>query len=338
MTLNLVQPRVDPDTLAEALPRAFPDLPAGLELAPGAGTGNRSFRARAGGRGFFVRVRNPKYAAEDAMRFESDLLADLREQGLPVFPPLLSAEGLPWAWIGNACVQVSPLVTGEEFATGNAAQMASAGRFLSRLHREGRRFLGDPRKQWDREDSFMIAFAGFDLVRNRDAEEHYTADLNAVAASIHRFLRDLPPQRFWTLPQSVVHGDFHQGNLLFRGDALAGVFDWDYACEHPRLKDLANALMFLCARFPRPLDAGDIRTYVQPRRFEPAWVAAFLDAYEEGDPLRPEEWAALPAMMVGRWLQIRACAIIKLPEDERLAAFCEGMAETLDALWSFTRR
>jgi Ser/Thr protein kinase RdoA (MazF antagonist) len=341
--LNWVQPRVDSAELAEALPREFEGLPADLCLLPGAGTGNRSFRAVPGPSdgertGWFVRVRNPKYAAEDAMRFEHDLLTHLKAAGLPVYPPLLSRSGEPWAWIGNACVQLSPLVAGEAYAAGNVEQIAAAARFLSRLHREGRRFLGDPRKQWDREDSFMIAFAGFDLVRNRDTSGRYTADLNAVAASIHRFMRELPPQRFWKLPQSVVHGDFHQGNLLFKGDRLAGVFDWDYACEHPRLKDIANALMFLCTRLPRPLDAADIRTYVQPMRFEPEWVEAFFTAYEEADPLCAEEWAALPAMMVGRWLQIRSCAIIKLPEKERLEVFCDGMAETLERLWSFSVR
>ena len=338
MMINLVQPRVDIEALAEALPRAFPEVLAGLAWEPGAGPGHRAFRARARAGGWFGRVGTPKYADESAMAFERDLLLHLCAAGLPVFPPILSAAGQPWAWIGNACVQVSPLVEGEAFTPGRAAQIAAAANFLARLHRDGRRFLGDPRKQWDREDSFMIAFAGFDLVRNQDTEGRYTADLNAVAHGIHRFLRELPPQRFWRLPQTVVHGDFHQGNLLFHGDALAGVFDWDYACEHPRLKDIANALMFLGARAPRPFDPADIRTYVQPSVFQPEWVRAFLDAYEADEPLTEEEWSALPAMMAGRWLQVRACAIIKLPEEERLAQFCDGMAEMLDRLWCFRRQ
>ena len=40
-------------------------------------------------------------------------------------------------------------------------------------------------------------------------------------------------------------------------------------------------------------------------------------------------------MMVGRWMQTRSCAIIKLPEEERLEVFCDQMAQTLDQLWSF---
>lgn len=333
--LNLVQPRVERARLAVELPRSFPELPAEIVLEPGAGTGNRSFVARAPQGAWFVRVRNPKYADESAMLFEHDVLTHLRACGLPVRPPLLSTTGQPWAWIGNSCVQLSELVHGEVFTPGHLGQIQAGAQFLAHLHREGRRFLGDPRKRWDREDSFMIAFAGFDLVRNRDTDGRFTADLNSVAQSIHRFLRELPPQRFWSLPQTIVHGDFHQGNLLFRGEKLVGVFDWDYACEHPRLKDIANALMFLCARHPRPLQADDIRTYVQPPRFEPKWVAAFLETYELAEPLTREEWSALPSMMVGRWLQIRSCAIIKLPEEERLDVFCSGMGETLEHLWNF---
>jgi len=333
--LNLVQPRVDCEMLRTRLPREYPEVPENLELLPGAGTGNHSFQARADGQGWFVRVRNPKYAAAPAMEFEHDLLVALREAGLPVHPPLLSRQGKPWAWIGSACVQLSPLVVGEAFTPGCQAQITAAARFLARLHQEGRRFLGDPRKQWDREDSYMVIFAGFDLVRHRDTDGRYAADLNALAQSLHHFLGELPAQRFWKLPQSIVHADFHQGNLLFRGDQLAGVFDWDYACEHPRLKDVANALMYLAARRPRPFDPGDIRTYVQPPTFEPAWVEAFLSAYEASEPLTDEEWAVLPAMMVGRWMQTRSCAIIKLPEEERLEVFCDQMAQTLDQLWSF---
>jgi Ser/Thr protein kinase RdoA (MazF antagonist) len=93
--------------------------------------------------------------------------------------------------------------------------------------------------------------------------------------------------------------------------------------------------MFLAARRPRPMDPADIRTYVQPIRFEPAWVATSLEAYQRDEPLTGEERAALPPMMVGRWLQIRSCAIIKLPERERLQVFCAGMAETLHELWGF---
>lgn len=333
--INLVQPRVDAEELAGRLPEEYPDLPAELTLSAGAGTGNRSFHATAGDRGWFVRVRNPKYADEAAMEFERDLLSRLAEAGLPVHPPLLSAEGKPWEWIENACIQVSPLVHGDQFTPGDEAQIADAARVLAGVHKHGRALVGDTRKQWDREDSFMIAFAGFDLVRNLDDSGRYAADLNAVAHSIHRFLRKLPPQRFWRLRQSIVHGDFHQGNMLFRGPKMVGLFDWDYACEHPRLKDVANALMFLAARTPRPLDAADIRTYVQPMHFEPDCVKTFLAAYEPDDPLTEEEHVALPAMMVGRWLQIRSCAIIKLPADERLQVFGDAMAETLEELWNF---
>ncbi len=333
--LNLVQPRVDVEQLKGRLRRHYPAMAGGLELVAGAGTGNRSFRARSRGGQWFVRVRNPKYADEAAMEFEHDVLRHLSRAGLPVHPPLLSVKGKPWARVGGACVQVSRWVEGRPFTPGNRRQTESAARFLSELHALGRSFLGDPRKQWDREDSFMIAFAGFDLVRNLEGARKHGEDLNAVARSIHRFLHELPPQHFWRLPQSIVHGDFHQGNMLFRGEALAGVFDWDYACEHPRLKDVANALMFLGARAPRPFDAADIRTYVQPVRLGPARVSVFLKAYEAAEPLTREEWKALPAMMVGRWLQIRSCAIIKLPADERLRVFCDGMAKTLDHLWRF---
>ena len=120
--LNLVQPRVDVEQLAKQLPLEYPELAGGVQLLPGAGTGNRSFHACAKESAWFVRVRNPKYADESAMEFEHDLLTHLAASGLPVHPPLLSAKGKPWAWIGKACVQVSRQVNGEQFTPGREAQ------------------------------------------------------------------------------------------------------------------------------------------------------------------------------------------------------------------------
>ena len=46
-------------------------------------------------------------------------------------------------------------------------------------------------------------------------------------------------------PQQVVHGDWHPGNILFRGNRVRAVVDYDAARQHQRVIDAANgALQF----------------------------------------------------------------------------------------------
>jgi homoserine kinase type II len=52
-------------------------------------------------------------------------------------------------------------------------------------------------------------------------------------------------------PLQIIHGDWHPGNLLFRGGKVAGVIDYDTARLQPRVVDIANgAMQFSLTRTP----------------------------------------------------------------------------------------
>jgi Ser/Thr protein kinase RdoA (MazF antagonist) len=99
----------------------------------------------------------------------------------------------------------------------------------------------------------------------------------------------------------IVHGDFWDNNVLFRGDDLAAVIDFDFMAERPRIDDLALTAYFW---------------FLQPGKGVPGLTEArelrrFVDAYDAAAalPLSPEERMALPlaiarqpAWSVGRWI------------------------------------
>jgi len=70
-------------------------------------------------------------------------------------------------------------------------------------------------------------------------------------------------------PRQVVHGDWHPGNLIFRGQRVAGAVDFDSARMATRLEDFANgALQFSVtrsvgdpARWPESLDEARFRAF-----------------------------------------------------------------------------
>lgn len=103
------------------------------------------------------------------------------------------------------------------------------------------------------------------------------------------------------LVRQVVHGDFWDNNVLFTGDRVVALLDFDFMAERARIDDLALTAYFFFLEpgrgLPRPADRDLLRD--------------FVDAYDMGTtrPLSRAERLALPlaiarqpAWSVGRWV------------------------------------
>src|SRR5262249_32775510 len=92
---------------------------------------------------------------------------------------------------------------------------------------------------------------------------------SSLAEAVHRErvanLRELQALGFDQLPDTLVHFEFYGGNLLFDGDPLSGVLDWDFVHLDARLADIGRSLAIDCAA----RDGG----------IDPAALAAFLRGY-----------------------------------------------------------
>eukprot|EP00771_Trimastix_marina_P000585 gnl/Trimastix_PCT/1602.p1 GENE.gnl/Trimastix_PCT/1602~~gnl/Trimastix_PCT/1602.p1 ORF type:complete len:391 (-),score=59.20 gnl/Trimastix_PCT/1602:11-1027(-) len=86
------------------------------------------------------------------------------------------------------------------------------------------------------------------------------------------------------LPQGTIHGDYHQGNLKWRGTDVVGVFDFEWAHRDARLVELAMAGVYFC---------GDWDTHV----LHLDGLLHFLRGYGASGCLTPQEHAALPAAL-----------------------------------------
>lgn len=102
--------------------------------------------------------------------------------------------------------------------------------------------------------------------------------------------------------QQVVHGDFWDDNVLFRGQQLAAVLDFGFMALRPRVDDLALPIWFLLLEPGRGLPTSRDRDD----------VAAMLDAYDRGAqvPLTADERRVLPLVVarqvgwvLGRWIR-----------------------------------
>jgi hydroxylysine kinase len=111
----------------------------------------------------------------------------------------------------------------------------------------------------------------------------------ALDLLVGRFANTVEPA-LGALPQQVIHGDFHHGNVLVDPedpDRIDGVLDFGDVAHTARVADLGVALAYLTP------DDGSVWDVWQP----------FIDGFEQATPLLADERALIPALVAGRQLQ-----------------------------------
>jgi Ser/Thr protein kinase RdoA (MazF antagonist) len=96
-------------------------------------------------------------------------------------------------------------------------------------------------------------------------------------------------------PRTILHGDWHPGNLLFRDGRIVAVLDFDSVRMEPHAADVANALLQFAMQTDKPEDPS-----TWPEGFDPHLIDAILRGYDEGtgQRLRSDERRALPWLMI----------------------------------------
>jgi homoserine kinase type II len=141
-------------------------------------------------------------------------------------------------------------------------------------------------------------------------------------------------------PRQIIHGDWHPGNVLFRGPQVVAVVDFDAARVEPRALDLANAAL----QFSITLKGQDPSTW--PETLDEARLQAFCRGYDgiEGCRIATSEILALPWLMIealiveavipiaatGSFAQLDGGAFIRMVD--RKAKWIEQSAERLSGL------
>lgn len=173
-------------------------------------------------------------SAEQAAR-EIELHGFLRERGLPVPECLPTSSGEPFVAHGDGSRAVSYLYR------------ALPGQHLPSF--DGKLGLGRARRVGQALGRLHLAMAevpssaGFDRY---GAEARIVDELGAAGEPYdvplaQRIAARCTPSS--TLPQQLIHRDFHLYNLLFSGETLSGYLDFDLAQRGPRLFDVCYCSM-----------------------------------------------------------------------------------------------
>jgi homoserine kinase type II len=97
----------------------------------------------------------------------------------------------------------------------------------------------------------------------------------------------------------VIHGDYYYDNLLFDGDRIVGVVDYDKARWQPRVVELAEALIYFASLRP-----GHLEHLVYPGFLDWEVFSRFLRNYARAAALEANEAHALPDYIRCIWLSV----------------------------------
>jgi homoserine kinase type II len=97
-------------------------------------------------------------------------------------------------------------------------------------------------------------------------DEYLIDRLDFLQNDLRETLAELAEPAARRLPQTIIHCDFHPGNLKFRGAEVTGLFDFDWSKVDLRAFDVALALWYFFVTWDEPRDGelrlGDVALYL----------------------------------------------------------------------------
>ena len=100
---------------------------------------------------------------------------------------------------------------------------------------------------------------------------------------------------FSSLPTSIVHSDWHPGNMLYKDGEIIAVIDFDSLRVSPRITDIANGALQFSMRMGEAEHVDD-----WPDSFRGHTIQSLVQSYDQFTklPLMASERAILPSLMV----------------------------------------
>jgi Ser/Thr protein kinase RdoA (MazF antagonist) len=237
--------------------------------------------------GHYVLRRFRRNSQEDRVRFQLAFQQHLLNSGFPTSEIMKTVAGDVLVHMDNHYWAVFTFVEGNEF-NHSIEQVAEAGRRLAQFHNVADSFA----KQevvvsfnrmpdwWTRRDEEVLElrnfFAGIDIEN----------ELGRIRECVTQLTREWPIEKNSSLRQTWEHGDYHGRNMVFVGNEMRALFDFDVVHRGPRSEDIGRALFVFGCEQP---GVSNIRTEV---------ARLFLDNYLRYAELSQEDLAAIPVLSV----------------------------------------
>ena len=255
---------------------------------------------------------------------EHELIAWAAARGVPTPVPVPSDEHRTIAEQRESRWAVFPWVSGAVQARGSLTrpQARALGEVHGRLqavlamHPSSQDAL--PEMRWDRERSAAHVRVLIDAAVRRGEEAWVVDGLRRQARLIEAW-EVVPAGYFADLPCQLLHGDFHDQQVIWDGARVAAVVDWEVWHLDPRIWELIRALAF-----SRVLDSPLLVDYLAGYRMH-------VTLSERECRLGLRLWWQLRVLGLGAW------SAYLLEDNERVREFLPGdvgdLEQARDSAW-----
>ncbi|WP_222267299.1 phosphotransferase enzyme family protein [Modestobacter marinus] len=242
--------------------------------------------------------RSPRTKSEEELVAQLELMRLLRSRGFPAPEVVPTRAGADHVQVQGRWWVVTRGIAGTPFDDGSRAHLRALGQVLGRYHR----LVADL-------PAVMAEPPALAELRLRAARPDVDPALQARAVDVVGRLTALLPE----LPRVVVHGGARRGSLLFDGERVVGVLDFDSAHADVRVLDLAVAVH----------DVGKVYTRLGDEDHKVALdldrVTAVLAAYRAEVRTAPAEAEALPLLAEAKRLKRALGRINRARAGEQLS-------------------
>ncbi len=245
------------------------------------GSVNTNYHLWSGGKRWFLRLNEGKTAEDVA--FEADVLRFLAREGFPAAPLVLASGGAAQIEVAGRPAMLFAFAEGQELERTDVTpeRCRRIGAELGRLHAIAPRFeRARPNPyRWSRVSEWV-------------SELEPDGGGDPLVAPCLPMLRDELAQSVSlpAAPRGLVHGDLFLDNVLWVGERVSAVLDWEMSCVDAFAYDLAVMVNAWC----------------YGERFEPALARALLAGYRERTSLDAATAGALFAY--ARYVALRYTA------------------------------
>ena len=249
------------------------DLPPALACAPIAvGTINTNVRVQTADGLRFLRINEGK--SLDDVRREAAIVSHLAARGVPTPAPLRARDGQPFTRWQGQLVSLFPWLPGRTLSRADLlpAHAGEVGRALAALHLAGADYPDHSPGRYEPAEidrRFAAIAVQASIARN---------DLQDAVAALGPELAALHADRHPDLPMGVIHADLFIDNVMYEGDVLGALIDFEQAAWGRLAYDLAvTTLAFGYGRddFRPEIVTALLAGYASVRRPTAAERAAF---------------------------------------------------------------
>lgn len=317
--------------LLDALKQQYAIVPAEEPTDLG-GSSNLNLLVHDGGRKLVVRVYRPSVSVARLTDIQN-VRQGLAAAGFPCLAPLPSTHGKHWASIGPTLLEVEDYV--ETDGRMNTPDRVELGlRVLAEMHDVLRTLTASSASDAPPFVNYIaperLAEAcrrGVERIRSWGPTRDEARLADAAEVLAHAVTQTQGKSDQDSIARQLVHGDFWDNNVLYRGTKIVLIHDFDHMGRRARVEDVALTMYFLNSE--RTADRG--ANMHRLRRM--------VDAYDAGleEPLSAGERAEIPVAVARQPLWSIGAWIAELDDEQASRNHAVGLLEHVEAALELMR-